>query len=160
MEEEVVTNGWLTSEAMVNFIAVAESTPGPIAVNLATYIGSEMGGVFGAFCATLGVVLPSFVIILIVARFYEKFRRSKVVDGCMTGIKPCVVGLIGAAAVSVFRTVFIPEGFSLDIFTNPHLYVSVGIFAVAMLMSRKKLHPIAVVCFSAAVGIACGYLIK
>lgn len=159
IEEEVVTRGWISAAEFVNFIAVAESTPGPIAINMATYVGSELGGVLGAFCATLGVVLPSFIIILIIARCYEKFKKNTVVKGCMTGLKPCVVGLIGAAAISVFKTVFIPEGFSTAIFTEAHLYVSMGIFAVAMLMSVKKLHPIVVVCFSAVVGIACGYLI-
>lgn len=159
IEEEVVTRGWISAAEFVNFIAVAESTPGPIAINMATYVGSELGGFLGAFCATLGVVLPSFTIILIIAKCYEKFKNSTVIKGCMTGLKPCVVGLIGAAAISVFKTVFLPEGFALSIFTDAGLYVSIGIFAVAMFMAVKKLHPIAVVCFSAVVGIACGYLL-
>ena len=159
IEDEVLSHGWIDGESLVNFIAVAESTPGPIAVNLATYVGSEVGGVLGAFCATLGVVLPSFVIILIIAGCYEKFKRNSVVKGCMSGLKPCVVGLIGAAAVSVLRTVFVPDGFSLGIFAEAGTYVSLGIFAVALFMSIKKLHPIFVVCFSAAVGIICGYLL-
>ena len=160
IEEEVLSHGWIDSELLVNFIAVAESTPGPIAVNLATYVGSEVGGVFGAFCATLGVVLPSFIIILIVAGCYEKFKKSRVVSGVMSGLKPCVVGLIGAAAISVLRTVFIPDGFSLEIFLEAGTYVSLGIFAVSMFMSQKKLHPIFVVCFSAVVGIAFGSLLQ
>ena len=68
MQAEVTAKGWISNEAVVNFIAVSESTPGPFAINMATYVGSEMGGVLGAACATLGVVLPSFVIILIVAK--------------------------------------------------------------------------------------------
>lgn len=159
MEEEVLSHGWIDAELFVNFIAVAESTPGPIAVNLATYVGSEVGGVFGAFCATAGVVLPSFIIILIVAGCYEKFKNNKIVKGCMSGLKPCVVGLIGAAAISVLKTVFIPDGFSAGIFTEVSFYVSLGIFGVSLLMSLKKLHPIFVVCFSAAAGIACGYFL-
>lgn len=159
IEEEVISHGWIEADVLVNFIAVAESTPGPISVNLATYVGSEVGGIFGAFCATAGVVLPSFVIILFVAGCYEKFKKNKIVKGCMSGLKPCVVGLIGAAAVSVFQTVFIPEGFSVSIFTDISFYVSLGIFAVALFMSIKKLHPIFVVFYSAAAGIACGYLL-
>ena len=109
--QEQVAARWgdiITNESMVNFIAVSESTPGPFAVNMATYIGAEMGGVFGSVCATLGVVLPSFVVILIVAKCYDKFRESRIIKGCMTGLKPAVVGLIGGAILSVALTVFFP----------------------------------------------------
>ena len=75
IQEAVLTKGWATSEALINFIAVSESTPGPFAINMATYIGSEQGGVFGAFCATLGVVMPSFIVILLVAKFFDKFKE-------------------------------------------------------------------------------------
>jgi len=159
IEEEVVSRGWIAPEVLVNFIAVAESTPGPIAVNLASYVGSELGGFLGSLCATAGVVLPSFIIILIIARCYEKFKKNTVVKGCMTGLKPCVVGLIGAAAISVLKTVFFAEGVSLAIFADYSFYVSLAIFAVSLFLSVKKLHPIVIVCFSAVVGIACGYLI-
>ena len=98
----------ISTQSMVDFVAVSESTPGPFAVNMATYVGAEMGGVFGSFCATLGVVLPSFVIILIVAKCYDAFRQSRVVKGCMSGLKPAVVGLIGNAVLTVLMTVFFP----------------------------------------------------
>ena len=78
----------ISQQSMIDFVAVSESTPGPFAINMATYVGSEMGGVFGAFCATLGVVLPSFIIILIVAKCYDKFKENRIVKGCMTGLKP------------------------------------------------------------------------
>ena len=94
---EVLGKGWLTAEEIVNFIAVSESTPGPFAVNIATYIGSVRGGAAGAACATLGVVLPSFLIILAIARCYKKFKSSKIVAGLMSGLKPAVIGLIAAA---------------------------------------------------------------
>ncbi len=71
IQAEVAAHGWLSTESLLNFVAVSESTPGPFAVNIATYIGSEMGGIPGAACATLGVALPSFIIILIGARCYE-----------------------------------------------------------------------------------------
>ena len=74
IQQEVVSHQWMTLEQLVNFIAVSESTPGPLAVNLSTYVGAETGGLLGALCATFGVVLPSFVIILIVAKFYQPFR--------------------------------------------------------------------------------------
>ena len=76
IQEEVIKHNWLTEEALIDFIAVSESTPGPFAVNIATYIGSETGGFLGAICATAGVVLPSFIIILLVAKCYEGFREN------------------------------------------------------------------------------------
>ena len=101
IQSEVTAKGWIDPAALVDFIAVSESTPGPIAVNMATYIGSELGCIPGAACATLGVVLPSFVIILIVARCFERFRRSRAIQGAMFGLKPAVVGFIATAVVSV-----------------------------------------------------------
>ena len=118
--EEQVLLRWshiIDETAIVNFIAVSESTPGPFAINMATYVGSEVGGVFGAFCATMGVVVPSFVIILIVAKCYEKFCNSRTVKGIMTGLKPAVVGLIGSAIAGVFMTVFFPVGFTTSVFS-------------------------------------------
>ncbi len=159
IQAAVLDHGWLEAQAVVDFIAVSESTPGPFAINMATYVGSQVGGVFGSFCATLGVVLPSFVIILIVAKCYEKFRQSRVVKGCMSGLKPAVVGLIGAAILSVAQTVLLPGGWSISIFSDLSLYVSLAIFALAVVLAFKKKHPILIICLSAALGIASGYLI-
>ena len=161
IQEEVAAR-WgdvISSEAMVNFIAVSESTPGPFAINMATYIGSQMGGILGAACATLGVVLPSFIIILIVAKCYEKFKSSRVVKGCMSGLKPAVVGLIGAAALDIAGTVLAPAGWSHIDFTDMTLYVSVAIFALSSVLAFKKVHPILIICLAAAIGIAAGYLL-
>ena len=159
IQEDVLAHGWMKLEQLVNFIAVSESTPGPFAVNISTYIGSQKGGILGAACATLGVVLPSFVIILIIAKAYEKFKNSTIVKGCMTGLKPAVIGLIGSAALSIAATVFIPLGFSTDIFTSIDLYVSLVIFVLALVLVFKKVHPIIIICLSAALGIAAGYLL-
>ena len=79
VQGEVASHGWMTAEELVNFIAVSESTPGPFAVNVSTYVGAETGGLPGAFCATLGVVLPSFVIILIVAKCFERFQKLSLI---------------------------------------------------------------------------------
>ncbi|MBE7057049.1 MAG: chromate transporter [Ruminococcaceae bacterium] len=167
IQEAVLARGWIDETSLINFIAVSESTPGPFAINMATYVGSEVGGdygllgtVFGSFCATLGVVLPSFVIILIVAKIYDMFKKSKIVKGCMTGLKPAVIGLIGAAIVSVAQTVFVPTGFSLAIFASPLLYVSLCISAGSLVMAFKKVHPIVIICISAAIGIATGYIFE
>ena len=159
IQEEVLAHEWMELSNLVNFIAVSESTPGPFAINIATYVGSQMGGILGAAAATLGVVMPSFIIILIVAKCYEKFKNSKAVKGCMSGLKPAVIGLIGSAAVSIAATVLAPEGFSFSIFTNIDFYISVAIFALCAVLVFKKVHPILVICLAAALGILTGYLI-
>ena len=157
MQEEVLKHEWATKAEIINFVAVSESTPGPFAINMATYVGTEQYGVLGAFFATLGVVLPSFIIILIVAKCYEKFQRSKVVMGCMSGLKPCVVGLIGAAVISIATTVLFPLGISSAVFSNPNIYISFAIFAVMAILAFKKVHPILIISMSAVIGIAVGY---
>ena len=158
IESEVIAQGWMQETELVNFIAVSESTPGPFAVNTATFVGTTLAGVPGALAATLGVVLPSFVIILIVARCFDRFRSSRIVSGCMVGLKSAVIGLIAAALLSVGRAVFVPGGAFAEALRSPALYVSLAIFlAMAVLAFRKK-HPILIVGLSAAAGIAAGYL--
>ena len=170
MIQEQVSARWgniISEESLINFVAVSESTPGPFAVNMATYVGSVVGGqeggwalsVFGSFCATLGVVLPSMIVILIVAKCYEKFRESQVVKGCMTGLKPAVVGLIAGAILSVAMTVFFSTGLTATVFSEVSFYVSLVIFAGMLILAFKKVHPILIICLSAALGIAAGYLL-
>ena len=168
IRDKALALGWLTEEQLLNMIAVAESTPGPIAVNMATFVGSTQGGVLGALTATLGVVLPSFIVILIVARFYEKYKQSRIVKGCMTGLKPAVVGLIGFAILKMILAVFVNPNAtkiedilvseSLAIFTSPAFYVSLGTCATMLVLAFKKVHPIILVCCSAVIGIVAGYL--
>ena len=153
----------ISQQTITDFIAVSESTPGPFAVNMATYIGAEVGGfagvwgsLFGSFCATLGVVLPSFIVILIVAKCYERFRNSSIVKGVMTGLKPAVVGLIGGAIVSVAMGVFFPVGISLEVFKTVSFYLSAVIFAVMLVLAMKKVHPIIIILISAVAGIIIG----
>ena len=166
IQQEVLNHAWVAESDLINFIAISESTPGPFAINMATYIGSQVGGAYGvwgsllgAACATLGVVLPSFIVILIVARFYEKYKQSRIVKGCMSGLKPAVVGLIGAAILSVVGEVLFPAGVTAAVFADPDFYVSVGIFALTCTLAFwKKVHPIWLILLSAAIGIAWGYL--
>ncbi len=157
IQSEVSAHGWLSSEELINFIAVSESTPGPFAVNISTYVGMTVGGLFGSLCATLGVVLPSFLIILIVAKCFAKFRSSQIVSGCMSGLKPAVVGLIGAAVLSMGKTVFFPNGLTLSVFSDASAYISLAIFAVMTVLALKKVNPIVIICLSAAIGIIAGY---
>jgi chromate transporter len=157
IRETVLSYGWLSEEMLANMIAVSESTPGPLAINMATFVGIRTGGVLGAVCATLGVVLPSFVIILIVAKFYEKFRKSRAVDGVMYGLRPAVIGLIGAAFLSVGMTVFFPNGLQTTVFSGAGFWLSLAIFVIGAVLAFKKLHPIAIIGISAVIGIVAGY---
>lgn len=158
IREEVSSHGWLSQSELIDFIAVSESTPGPFAVNISTFVGTRTGGIFGGLCATLGVVLPSFVIILIVAKYYERFKSNKLVVGAMNGLKPAVVGLIAAALLSLSGTVFFPQGLSANVFGAAQFYVSLGIFAVAVVLAFKKLHPILIILLSAVIGVIAGVI--
>ena len=166
MIQEQVAQRWnelIPPELLINFVAVSESTPGPFAINMATYVGSVVGGtqggfgmtMFGSFCSTMGVVVPSFVIILLVAQFYDKFKQSRIVKGCMTGLKPAVVGLIGNAVLNVVLEVF---SFNLDALKAPGTYVSLVLFGGMTVLAFKKVHPIIIICISAVVGIIFGYV--
>lgn len=159
IKEEVLRKGWMELSSLIDFIAVSESTPGPFAINMATFVGNKTGGILGSVCATLGVVAPSFIIILIVAKFFEKFKDNKIVQGCMTGLKPAAVGLIGAAAVSIAVSVFIPNGFSTAIFKDISIYISLVIFIMSIVLAFKKVHPIIIICISAVLGIVTGYVL-
>lgn len=158
IQQKVVENGWMALEEIVDFVAVSESTPGPFAVNISTYVGAEMGGVFGAFCATLGVVLPSFVVILIVAKCYIRFKSSKLVSGAMFALRATVVGLMAGAVYGMLPTVFFHSGFSWAAMGKPEFLCSAGIFATMLVLALKKVSPIIIIVCSAVAGIACGVL--
>lgn len=165
IQSEVLGKGWLAEESLINFIAVAESTPGPFAINIATYVGSEKGGellgmgffgsILGSACATLGVVLPSFLIILLVAKFYLKFKTNRYIAGAMTGLRPAAIALIMSAVVSMALAVFVPQGFVF----NYEFITSVIIFGImlTLMLCIKKIHPILLICLSAGLGVAAGY---
>ena len=164
IQEETIAKGWASEAELINFIAVSESTPGPFAINMATYLGSNVcsgfgiwASILGAFFATLGVVLPSFIVILIVAKCFERFKNSSLVQGAMSGLKPAVVGLIAAAVLSVAATVLIPNGISALLFATPSFYISLVICLVMVVASFKKAHPIIIISASALIGIAVGY---
>lgn len=158
IEEEVVSKGWMQLEQLVNFIAVSESTPGPFAVNISTYIGSQMGGFLGALCATFGVILPSFIIILIIAKFFASFSKNKYVIGCMNGLKPAVIGMIGAAIVSVGKSVFFISGVNWESIKSFGTASSLLIFGIMLFLDVKKIHPVVIILFSAVFGIISGYI--
>ena len=101
VREVVLGHGWLTESEFLSFIAVSESTPGPLAVNMATFIGSSQGGFLGALFATLGVVLPSFCIILLIAAVLQNLMKYAGVEAFLSGVRPCVVAMILATALTM-----------------------------------------------------------
>ena len=157
IQAEAEHQGWLTQEELVDFVALSESTPGPLAVNMATFVGMRTGGVLGAIIATLGIILPSFIIILIIEKCFEKYEKSKAVGGIMSGLKPAVVGMIGAAFISAARAVFFPSGVSVSAFSDVSFWVFLGLFAVTAALAFKKVHPIKIILLSAVIGIGAGY---
>ncbi len=159
MQSEILKKGWMTLPEIVDFIAVSESTPGPFAINAATYVGTEEAGFFGAVCATLGMVLPSFVIILLIAKFFQKYQDNWAVTSVIKGLKPAVVGLIGSAVVSIFMTVFLPNTLSLDYLTSPDLYFSIVVLGASLVLAFKKVHPIVLILLSALGGILFGVFV-
>lgn len=158
IQAEVSEKGWLTMTQLVDFIAIAESTPGPFAVNIATYVGARTLGVGGAALATFGVVLPSFVIILVIARFFMAFQDNQYVKGALNGLRPAVVGLVAAAAFSIavenlfprFSFSHLPESLSSVNFIGLVVFIIVFLISV---FPKKKLHPIFFILISAGLGI-------
>ncbi|MBR2571942.1 MAG: chromate transporter [Clostridia bacterium] len=156
IQGEVLKMGWLDAESLVNLVAVSESTPGPFAVNAATYIGTVTAGPAGALSATLGVVLPSFLVILAVSKGYRAFRKSRLVESCMKLVKPAAVGLIGAAALSIGRTALFDSGVSMEAMFRPPFWIALGVFAVMLVLALKKAHPILLILLSALAGLTAG----
>lgn len=158
IREKCITNNWLTEEEVMNFVAVSESTPGPIAVNMATFIGSSEGGFWGSFFATLGLVIPSFVIIIIIAAIFNNLMKLKGVEAAITGIKPVVVGLILATAVTMFLTTVlslktIKGGMDFEPLTLVILALVVAVSMLYKKFLKKKISPILLIIFSAILGI-------
>ena len=136
IREDCLSLAWLTESELLNFIAVAESTPGPIAVNMATFVGSSQAGVLGALCATLGMVLPSFIIILIIAKFFSKFAENRYIKTVLVSIRPFVVGMILSAGLYLMASAI---GIKSASAINPQLrgIVLTAILAVIMLAYKK-----------------------
>lgn len=148
--------GWIDGSEMIDIVAVSESTPGPIAINAATFVGYRVAGFGGAFFATLGVVLPSFAVITIVARFYGRYKSSAVVEGCMSGVRPVVIGLIASALVTLASGVFFPQGIVAGAFGR-ELVSAALIFALTLYLAFRKVNPVWLILLSAVLGIAFGY---
>ena len=166
------STGWYTYGDLMNMLAVSESTPGPIGINMATYVGYTVGGVPGAVVATLGEITPSIVVVLIVAAILKNFRDNRYVNMAFYGLRPASTGLIGAAcvgvALEVLTTVNVsaPEIGIVNRFSveggMPLKLHCVALAAVLLVLTNrvkrvKDLHPIVFIAFSAAVGVLFGF---
>ncbi len=151
-EMSIAHPDWFSQEMLVNMVAVSESTPGPIGVNMATYVGYTVAGIPGAVLATLSLVLPSLVIILIIARVLQKYRSSPLVNSVFSKLRPVVTGLIAAAAYGLLKIVL---GFGSEgvVFSWLNLGILVGIFILTQIKPIAKLHPILFILLGAALGI-------
>lgn len=151
---------WFTHAQLADMIAVSESTPGPIGVNMASYVGFTTAGIPGALVATVGLVTPSVIIILIIAKILAAFRQNKYVDAAFYGLRPCSLGLIAAAGLLVVKIalfdfeLFAQSGNLLDLFKlKSILLAAVLIVLTRFVKQTKKLHPVVFILFSAVVGI-------
>lgn len=147
IRDVVLSYGWLSDEALTYMIAVSESTPGPIMVNLATYVGSDQGGLPGAFIATLAVVLPSFLIILLVTALLKTALKNKYVQAALRGLKPCIIGIILATGVYMTLTHAVA-----DLRAGILTLLLAAIFFGSKLLQKKKLSPILLILLSACMG--------
>ena len=154
------STGWFTHAQLADMIAVSESTPGPIGVNMASYVGFTTAGIPGALVATVGLVTPSVIIILIIAKILAAFRQNKYGDAAFYGLRPCSLGLIAAAGLLVVKIalfdfdLFTQSGNLLDLFKlKSILLAAVLIVLTRFVKQTKKLHPVVFILFSAVVGI-------
>ena len=156
IEETVVSHGWLTESAFYDFVGVCESTPGPIAVNVATYIGSLKGGFLGSLCATLGTVLPSFLIILLIASVLKNFTENKFFKGFIKGVQPVVIALILSTGATLLAKAFgyvSLQEFHVDWICVVIFALLCGIYFGAKKLFKKKLSAVWLILISCALGI-------
>ena len=147
---------WYTTAELTNMIAISESTPGPIGVNMATYVGFTVGGIPGAITTTLGLITPSIIIILIVARILTSFRNNKYVNNTFEALRPAVTGLIASAAFQVFQAAFLtaqPE--TLNFFSYINLPAVIMFVPLFIYQYKTNKHPIIVIAIACVLGIIC-----
>ena len=148
--------GWFTDADLTTMIAVSESTPGPMGVNMATYVGFETAGIPGSIIATLGLITPSIVVIIIVAGFLQKFRQSKTVNAVFCGLRPASTALIAVAGLNVALSVFLRVGGTVthEISVHwPSIVLAAAVFVCMRYTKLKNLHPIVFIAAAAVVGV-------
>lgn len=156
IEHQVVAlQGWLTMGQFSDIITISQMTPGPIALNSATFVGIQVAGIPGAMVATLGCVFPSCVIVLCLAYFYYKYRSLTMLQGVLSGLRPAVVAMIASAGLSLLLSAFWAQGVALP----DTDWIAVGLFLVSLVILRKwKPNPIFVMLGAGAAGLLCYHL--
>ncbi len=156
IREVVLSYGWLSDEMVTYIIAVSESTPGPIMVNMATYVGSTQGGVLGSIVATFAVVLPAFVIILLIVVIFKALLKKPFFNAVLSGLHPCIIGIIAATgAYMVYKNVFLSGTQSTISFDLKTAFLTVGLAAAyiaAIKLLKKRISPIVLIFVSAVLG--------
>lgn len=142
---------WITKSMIADMIAISQSTPGPIGINMATYVGFKSGGILGGIVATFAIVLPSFIIIIIIANFLNKFKNSKLVDSAFKGLRPVVTGLIAVAWFEIIKISIINVNNLFDVVIN--LKALIVFLAIFLLTKKFDKHPIVFIGIGALVGI-------
>ena len=158
IQEEVLKYNWMSLEELVDFIAISESTPGPFAINVATFVGYKIGGIIGAILTTIGVIFSSFFIILFIARYLEKYKNNKVVKYCIEGLQPVIIGMILTTVISTAMTIFFPNNNILYALRTVVFWKSIFIFIGMLVLAIKKVHPIKIILTSAILGIIVGFI--
>ena len=159
IRDVVLEHAWMSDEQIAYIIAVSESTPGPIMVNMATYVGNTQAGVFGAFLATFGVVLPAFVIILLIMVLLQNLLKNKYFQAVLQGLKACVIGIILATGLDMIVTncVDMEGGMGINLQAVIIMAVLLLILFLHKKITKKKLSPIKLIAVSAVVGVVvCG----
>ena len=152
IRDMVLSNGWISDERLTHMIAVSESTPGPILVNLATYIGNTKGGFLGSVAATVGVVLPAYLVVILIVSVMRNAIKNKYVQAVLRGVKPCVTGIVLATGIYMTLRNALPAA-APDM---PALCITALLCCSMYLwpkLTKKKLSPLALICVSAALGI-------
>lgn len=155
LEDISQRTGWFTSAQLADMLAISESTPGPIGVNMATYVGFETAGILGALCATVGLVMPSVIIIILISKVLEKFRTNTYVEAAFYGLRPASVAMVASAGIGVAMTTLLnltASGFA--VLRWRELVLAAVILVLTNFVPKvKKFHPIVFIALAAAVGI-------
>lgn len=144
---------WFTTEELTNMIAISESTPGPVGINMATFSGFQASGIIGGLVASFAIIIPSFIIIILIAKFLENFSDNKYVKGAFFGIRPAVTAFISVAIFELFKLTLVTKTESGWIAHWKLIVFAVLVFAAMQLKQTKKWHPVLWIVVGAVVGI-------
>ncbi len=165
IKEVVLSHSWMDESHFIDMIGLSEVTPGPIAINMATFIGNEQGGILGSIISTLGVILPAFIIMLLISILLKKFMKNRFVKASLNGIKFVAIALIASSAIILFADVLFPYTYANgNINITPNLdYIKIFVLIIAgyfllKLLIKRKPSPIIVIIMSAVIGLVYLYI--